>query len=98
MARSWTEHELLIAMNLYCRLPFGQCNSRNQLIKEVAAKMDRTPGSISRKLGNIASLDPHHMARGVRGLSNSSKLDRIIWSEFQEDWSTKAEESEIAFV
>jgi len=94
---NWTEHELLIAMNLYCRLPFGQCNSRNKLVNEVASKMDRTAGSISRKLGNIASLDPRHQARGVGGLPNSSKLDRKIWAEFQNNWSAMAEKSEAAF-
>ncbi len=97
MHRNWTEHELLIAMNLYCRLPFGQCNSRNKLVNEVARKMDRTAGSISRKLGNIASLDPHHQARGVGGLPNSSKLDRKVWADFQDNWSAMAEKSEAAF-
>jgi len=98
MGRNWTEHELLIAMNLYCRLPFGQCNSRNKLVNEVASKMDRTSGSISRKLGNIASLDPRHQARGVGGLPNSSKLDRKVWADFQGNWSAMAEKSESAFV
>ena len=84
-------------MNLYCRLPFGQCNSRNKLVNEVASKMDRTAGSISRKLGNIASLDPRHQARGVGGLPNSSKLDRKVWAEFQNNWSAMANKSEAAF-
>lgn len=97
MARNWTDHELLIAMNLYCRLPFGQCNSRNKLVNEVAHKMDRTPGSISRKLGNIASLDSRHQERGVGGLPHGSKLDRKIWGEFQNNWSAMAEKSEAAF-
>jgi len=97
MRINWTEHELLIAMNLYCRLPFGQCNSRNKLVNEVASKMDRTAGSISRKLGNIASLDPRHQARGVGGLPNSSKLDRKVWAKFQDNWSAMADKSESAF-
>jgi len=97
MHRNWTEYELLIAMNLYCRLSFGQCNSRNRLVNEVARKMDRTAGSISRKLGNIASLDPRHQARGVGGLPNTSKLDRKVWSDFQDNWSAMADRSESAF-
>lgn len=84
-------------MNLYCRLPFGQCNSRNKLVNKVADKMGRTAGSVSRKLGNIASLDPRHQARGVGGLPNNSKLDRKIWEEFQADWSLMAVKSELAF-
>jgi len=84
-------------MNLYCRLPFGQCNSRNKLVNEVAGKMDRTGGSVSRKLGNIASLDPRLQARGVGGLPNSSKLDRMVWAKFQDNWSAMADKSETAF-
>lgn len=97
MGRNWTEHELLIAMNLYCRLPFGQCNSRNRLVNEVARRMNRTPGSISRKLGNIASLDPHHQSRGVGGLPHGSKLDRKVWAQFHENWCDMAEKSEAAY-
>lgn len=97
MHRNWTKDELFIVMSLYCRIPFGQCNSRNRFVNEVAIKMGRTAGSISRKLGNIASLDPRHQARGVGGLPNSSKLDREIWAEFQNDWSGMAEKSEAAF-
>lgn len=97
MHRAWTEYELLIAMNLYCRLPFGQCNSRNKLVNQVASKIGRTAGSVSRKLGNIASLDPRHQARGVGGLPNSSKLDRETWAEFQNNWSLMAEKGEAAF-
>lgn len=95
--RDWTEYELLIVMSLYSRLPFGQCNSRNKTVNEVANKMGRTAGSVSRKLGNIASLDPRHQARGVGGLPNSSKLDREVWEQFQNNWSDMADKSESAF-
>jgi predicted restriction endonuclease len=59
--------------------------------------MGRTAGSVSRKLGNIASLDPRHQERGVGGLPNSSKLDRKIWKEFCNNWSAMATKSEAAF-
>lgn len=95
--QAWTEKELLVVMNLYCRLPFGQCNSRNRLVKAAAETLGRTAGAVSRKLGNFASLDPRHQARGVGGLPNSSKLDRKIWSEFQKDWSAMAVESDLIF-
>ena len=97
MTLNWTEPELLVVMSLYCRIPFGQCHSRNKLVNVVASKMGRTAGSVSRKLGNIASLDPRHQARGVGGLQNSSKLDRKVWQEFQNNWADMAEKSESAF-
>lgn len=97
MPRPWTEQELLVAMNLYCALPFGQFNHANKRIREVAAQMDRTPSSLSMKLCNLASLDKYHRDRGVAGLRGASNLDRQMWASFQADWSGMAEKSESAF-
>lgn len=97
MPRNWTEQELLIAMSLYCKLPFGQFDQSNKQVKRVAAKMERTPSALAMKLSNLASLDPYHQARGVVGLKAASNLDRKIWAEFQSDWTTMAEKSEAAF-
>ena len=97
MARNWTEHELLIAMNLYCRLPFGQFDQSNKHIREVAEMMERTPSSLSMKLCNLASLDSYHQNRGVVGLKGASNLDRQVWNSFQEDWAQMGEKSEAAF-
>jgi len=97
MHRNWTEHELLIAMNLYCRLPFGQFDQSNKHVCEVAEKIDRTPGALAMKLSNLASLDSYHQSRGVVGLRGASNLDRKVWASFQENWSNMAEKSEAAF-
>ena len=96
MPKAWTEKELLVAMNLYCALPFGQFNHANKRIREVAAQMGRTPSSLSMKLCNLASLDQYHRDRGVAGLRGASSLDREVWNRFQADWSGMAEKSEAA--
>ncbi len=97
MHRNWTEHELLIAMNLYCRLPFGQFDQSNKHVREVAKKIHRTPGALAMKLSNFASLDSYHQSRGVVGLRGASNLDRKVWESFKENWSHMAEKSEAAF-
>jgi len=97
MARAWTEHELLIAMNVYCKLPFGKLNHGNSLIVEVAEKMERTPSSVSMKLCNLASFDPALQARGIKGLKAASRADRAMWDSFTSDWEAMSEKSEIAF-
>jgi predicted restriction endonuclease len=97
MPKNWTEPELWVAMNVYCRLPFGQFDQSNAHIKQVAERMGRTPGSLAMKLSNLASLDSYHQQRGVSGLPGASNLDRKVWNDFQEDWSTMAEKSEAAF-
>jgi hypothetical protein len=42
----WTREHLLVALNLYCKLPFGSFNASNAVVKEVAAKMGRSASSL----------------------------------------------------
>ena len=77
--RNWEESELLLALNLYCRLPFGKFHSRNRDIIVLADAIGRTPGAVALKLCNFAHLDPTLVQRGA---SNVSKLDRQVWSAF----------------
>ena len=83
-------------MNLYCRLSFGQFDQSNGQIQLVAEKMGRTPGSLSMKLCNLASLDSYHQQRGIAGLKGASNLDRKVWNDFQQDWAIMADRSEAA--
>jgi len=97
MPRNWTEHELLIAMNLYCKLPFGQFDQSNKTVRKVAAEMGRTPGALAMKLSNLASLDTYHQDRGVIGLKGASNLDRKVWADFLANWNHMSEQSESAY-
>jgi putative restriction endonuclease len=94
-AVKWTREHFLIALNLYCKLPFGKLDRKNPLIVEVANKMGRSPSSLAMKLVNFASLDPVHQARGIRGLSGATKQDKAMWSEFHThlaDFGTESEQ------
>ena len=90
----WTREHFLIALNLYCKLPFGKLHRGNPLIIEVAQKMGRTPSSLAMKLCNFASLDPVQRVRGVKGLAGATKQDREMWKEFQTQLSVLGPESE----
>ncbi len=83
----WTREELILAFELYCRVPFKRTTSRNPLIRELAVSMGRTPGSVARKLGNFGAFDPELTPRNIVGLTHGSKLDRTIWDEFHRDWN-----------
>ena len=78
--RRWSREELLVVLNLYEKLRFGQFHSRQPVIIEVAEKMQRTPGSLAMKLSNLASLDPKLKARGIVGLQGASNLDKAVWA------------------
>jgi len=92
--KPWSRTDLLVAMNLYCKLPFGRLNDTTPEIVAVAKLMGRTPASLSMKLCNFASMDPALRARGIKGLPNLSRADREIWQEFHEDWGELGLESE----
>ena len=93
--RLWTREELIVAINLYCKIPFGRLHSRNPEIIQLSTLIHRTPDAVALKLVNFASFDPSLQARGIKGASNVSKLDREIWNELYNIWNTLAFESEL---
>jgi len=90
----WSREELILAMNLYCKLEFGKIHRNNPKVIELSKLIGRTPNSVSFKLVNFASFDPSLKARGIKGASNASKLDFEIWNEFYSNWNKLPFESE----
>lgn len=88
----WTADELKLAFYLYCQLPFGRLHRGNPDIIRLAHRLDRTPSSVAMKLVNFASLDPAITGTGRKGLSGASKLDRVIWEQFNSDWQSLVDE------
>jgi len=90
----WSHDDLVIVCGQYFGLPFGQMHARNPKVIELAQLLGRTPSSVAMKLVNLASLDPAHQARGIKGLSNYTRADELIWAEFLEDWDQMSMRSE----
>jgi len=90
----WTREELIVAINLYCKLPFGRLHNSNPEIIKLANLIGRTANSVAYKLVNFAGLDPSLKARGIKGAANASKLDAEIWNEFFDNWDVLPYESE----
>jgi len=80
--KKWTREELLVALNLYHKLTFGQLHARQPAIVALAEKLGRGANSLAMKLCNFASLDPALKLRGIKGLEGASALDRTVWIEF----------------
>jgi putative restriction endonuclease len=80
--RLWIREELILALSLYLKLPFGKLDSKTPEIIHLAEKLGRTPGSISMRLNNFASVDPFHQQRGIVGLKGGKKQVEPIWNEF----------------
>ena len=85
MARKrWSREELILAFDLYCRIPFGRIHIRNPEVIALAAVLGRTVSAVSWKLANLASLDPSLKSRKIKGASHGSTADGLIWEEFCE--------------
>jgi putative restriction endonuclease len=90
----WTREELIVALNLYLKLPFGKLHSRTPEIIHLAHILDRTPSSIAMRLNNFASVDPYHQQRGIGGLPGGRKQVEPIWNEFNNNREELLFESE----
>lgn len=78
----WTREELILAFNLYLKLPFGKMHKNTPEVIVLAHLIGRTPSSIAMRLGNFASVDPYHKGRGVGGLKGGMNQVKPIWDEF----------------
>jgi putative restriction endonuclease len=94
--RNWTRDELLVALNLYHKLTFGQLHARQPAIVALAEKLERGSNSVAMKLCNFASLDPALKLRGIKGLEGASAIDRAVWTEFHKDLNESVPASEDA--
>jgi len=90
----WTREELIVAFNLYCKVPYGSLHNRNPRIRELALLLGRSTDALAWKLNNFASLDPEHQKRGVKGAVHGAKADAAVWNEFYSDPEHLAYESE----
>ena len=78
--------ELILAFELYCRIPFQKTKANNPYVQKLAMLLGRSPASVARKLGNLGSFDPELRKAKIIGLVHAGKLDRQIWDEFHDNW------------
>ncbi len=93
--RNWTREELIVALNLYCKIPFNESRASHPLVIEYAKLLGRSPSAMNLKIGNLGRFDPLLQARGITGLVNGSKLDEIVWNEFMTNPEALTYESEL---
>ena len=79
---NWTEDELKMAINVYCKIPFTKAHKSSPEIIKWAKIIGRSPGGLYTKICNFGHCDSVVKAKG---LSHTGKLDSIIWAEFERD-------------
>lgn len=80
--RLWTREEMILALDLYFRIPFGRIHKTNPDIIKLAEFIGRTPSSVGMRLSNYASCDPELRAAGIKGLNSGIKTCQPYWDEF----------------
>ena len=91
---NWTREQLLIALNVYFKISYSSITGSNPHIQKIAKLIGRTPNAVALKMCNFGSFDPVQQARGIKGFTNSGKLDKIIFNEFINNWDEILFESE----
>ncbi len=81
----WSWEETILAFDLYSRTQYSKISINNPDVIKLAEILRRKPGSVAKKLFNIASHDPEQIKRGVVSLPHSNKFDKEIWNAFEED-------------
>ena len=97
----WNNEELILALDLYFQLEYGQMDGRNPQVKalsEILALMHESDGfsrsvnSISLKLANFKRIDPEFKGKGMTG---GGKFEENVWNEYSHNKQllrTRAEE------
>ena len=58
-ANLWSREELILAFNLYLKLPFGKMHTRTPEVQELGILLGRSVNSIAIRLTNFAACDPY---------------------------------------
>jgi len=94
-SNNWTKEETIVAFNVYCKIPFKSSSKTNPTIIKYANIIGRSPSALNMKVGNFGRLDPELKKQGIVGLTNGSKLEEVVWEEFNGNWEKLAYESEL---
>lgn len=92
--QNWTKEQTIVALSVYCKIPFNKASNSNPEIVKAAKLIGRSPVAVKMKVGNFGSFDTLLKSRGIVGLTNTSKLDKEVWDEYCNDWEKLAYDSE----
>ena len=95
MAQNWTRDEEILALYAYCHVPFNKASNTNDWIVRIAKLIGRTPAAVKMKIGNLGAFDPQLKAKGIIGLTSTSRLDKEIWNEYYGHWDKLAYDAEL---
>lgn len=78
----WTRDEMVLALALYFKLPFGRLNHRTREVRELAAFIGRSDNSVALRLVNYAACDPYILETGRHGMASGANTCMPYWNEY----------------
>ena len=91
----WSRDEMMLALNLYLKLPFGKLDRKTPEVVHLAKIIGRTPNAVALRLVNFAAYDPILAQRGISGMSHGGRSCKEFWNEFVYDREKVLFESEL---
>ncbi|MCS0505138.1 hypothetical protein [Ancylobacter mangrovi] len=93
----WTYEEAVLLHALYRRAP--RAGRRHPAVEQLSGLLAvtaalrgvdasgtyRNATGVAMRLSNVASIDPAHLARGLKGLPDGPRIDKVVWARFAED-------------
>ena len=83
--RRWDDDETLFLFHVLLSEPAGDLVTNSPRVFEIAGFLNRTPGSVHRKLEDIRSNDPAYISSGRKG-TNCAQLVKDLWSDLYRDF------------
>lgn len=78
----WTDDEMILALDLYFKLPFGRLNRATPEVKRLAELIGRTDSSVALRLVNYAACDPYIRETGRTGMTSGIDKCMPYWNQF----------------
>jgi putative restriction endonuclease len=76
---------MILALDLYFKLPFGRLNKSTKEVRELAALIGRNDNAVALRLVNFAACDPVIVNSGRTGMVSGIGRCMPFWNEFAND-------------
>lgn len=83
---NWTREETILALTLYCNIPFGRINKTNSQIVNLASRIGRTPSALAMKMCNFSNLTLNSPNEEYPGLLTAASLTKKSGMNFTKIW------------
>ncbi len=86
--KDWTHDQLLAAFFLYLQVKPGEIKGESDAVSLFARSVKKPNRAVAAKLRAFTQLDPIISTQSNRASDNVTALDKSVWDEFQNNWTS----------